>query len=200
MEQRYLCFTLFNRRGGLVGRSIDGIDRELLLDAVRAGLSNDDGRARGTLGSIYQQLSLEEIKPLLPAILEAVIKPAPSGVMFASEIRTEGLRIMAKHYVEEGIQACVTYCQTQNPWASEERVPQIMNILVSYGAHGQRVIPQLEALAADYAEGEPDFPRRLSGEKAASVRDAIEKIKASNNKPRLIRIGQEEEAPAHRSK
>ena len=31
MEQRFLCFSLFNRRGGLIGKSLDGVDRQLLL-------------------------------------------------------------------------------------------------------------------------------------------------------------------------
>ena len=38
MEQRYLCFALFNQRGGMLGRSLEGVDRELLYAAVRAGL------------------------------------------------------------------------------------------------------------------------------------------------------------------
>ena len=68
MEQRYLCFALFNQREGLIGRSLTGIDRGLLVEAVCAGLRNEDGRARGSLGTVYQHLSYDEIKPLLPAI------------------------------------------------------------------------------------------------------------------------------------
>jgi len=30
MQQRYLTFALFNKRGGLIGSSLDGVDRELL--------------------------------------------------------------------------------------------------------------------------------------------------------------------------
>jgi len=48
-----------------------------------AGLQNQDGRARGEISGIYQQLSYEQIKPLFPAILQAIIEPAPSGIMFA---------------------------------------------------------------------------------------------------------------------
>ena len=63
MEQRFLCFSLFNRRGGLIGRSLDGVDRELLLRAVRVGLQNEDGRARGSLETVYANLTYDEIKP-----------------------------------------------------------------------------------------------------------------------------------------
>ena len=127
MQQRYLSFVLFERGGehgdGMLSRSLDGVDRELLYQAVRAGLKNEDGRARGTIGSVYRNLSAEEIKPLLPAILQAVVEPAPSGEMFADEIRVEGLRVLAEHRVEEGINACVTYTRDQNPWESQNRTP-----------------------------------------------------------------------------
>ena len=188
MQQRYLTFALFNSRGGMLGRSLDGVDREALFRAVRAGLKNDDGRARGSFGSVYRNLSFDEIKPLLPAIYEAVVTPAPSGVMFADEIRVEGLRLLANHGVEEGIEACVDYIANQNPWASEKRTVGLIEILLEYGAHAQPVIPQLEKIAADFADGEPDFPRRLSQQKAADVREGIKAIEASSERPELTRI------------
>ncbi|MEO6741223.1 MAG: DUF6288 domain-containing protein, partial [Chthoniobacteraceae bacterium] len=126
MQQRYLSFALFNERDGLLGRSLEGADRGLLTKAVQAGLKNDDGRARGSIGSVYRKLTYEEIKPLLPAILEAIAKPAPSGEMFADEIRLEGLKVLAKHHIKEGIAACVTYTTAQNPWASQKRTPELM--------------------------------------------------------------------------
>ena len=62
MEQRYLSFALFNRRGGLIGRSLEGVDRQLLVEAVRIGLQNQDGRARGSFVSVYRNLTYDEIK------------------------------------------------------------------------------------------------------------------------------------------
>lgn len=188
MEQRYLCFALFNQRGGMLGRSLEGVDRQSLYAAVRAGLRNQDGRARGSIGSVYRNLSYEEIKPLLPAIYEAVIESAPSGVMFADGIRIEGLRLLSKHKVREGIEACVLYTRTQNPWASEKRTPQLMAILLEYGAHAQAVVPQLEQIAADFADGEANFPRKLSLDKAKIVRETIQAIQASKEYPKLIRL------------
>jgi hypothetical protein len=188
MQQRYLSFALFNTRGGLLGRSLDGVDRALLYKAVHAGLKNEDGRARGSFGSLYRNLSAAEIKPLLPAILQAVVEPAPSGVMFADGIRVEGLRLLATHRVAEGIAACVNYTRTQNPWASEKRTPELMKILLSYGAHARSVIPELRRIAADFADGEKNFPRRLSLNKAAAVRETIRALEASTEYPDLIRI------------
>ncbi|MFT6862366.1 MAG: hypothetical protein ACJAVK_000924 [Akkermansiaceae bacterium] len=188
MQQRFFSFALFNNREGILSRSLKGVDREVLYKAVKAGLKNEDGRARGSIGSVYRNLSEEEIKPLLPAILEAVVKPAPSGVMFADEIRVEGLRILATHQVYEGIKGCVDYTRDQNPWASEKRTPQIMEILLTYGANAKFAIPELKKIAADFADGEVDFPKRLSLQKAAAVREAIQNIKTSKDLPSLNRI------------
>jgi hypothetical protein len=188
MQQRYLSFALFDTRGGMLGRSLDGVDRELLYKAVRAGLRNEDGRARGSFGSVYRQLSADEIKPLLPAIYQAVLEPAPSGEMFADGIRMEGLQLMATHRVEEGIQACVNYARTQNPWASEKRTVELMKILCSYGARAKPAVPELNRIADDFAKGEKDFPKQLSLQKAAAVREAIRVIETSNENPELIRM------------
>ena len=70
--QRYLAFALFNQRGGLLGNSLEAVDRDLLREAAAAVLQNEDGRARGSLNTVYRQLSAEEIEPLLPAIHRAV--------------------------------------------------------------------------------------------------------------------------------
>ena len=161
MEQRYLCFALFNRRGGMLGRSLDGVDREALQAAVRAGLLNEDGRARGSIESVYRNLSFKEIEPLLPAIRRAVVEPAPSGIMFA-----DGIRL----------------------WASEKRTPELMKILLGYGAHTKPFIPELERTADYFENDEQDFPRRLSLDKARIVRETIRAIKTSDEYPELISI------------
>jgi hypothetical protein len=40
MQQRYLCFALFQSRTGMLRRSLAGVDRAALYAAVRAGLGN----------------------------------------------------------------------------------------------------------------------------------------------------------------
>ena len=172
----------------MLNRSLDGVDRKLLYQAVRAGLKNQDGRARGSISSVYRNLSAEEIKPLLPAILQAVAEPAPSGEMFADEIRVEGLRVLAKHRLKEGIGACVKYTRDQNPWDSQERTPKLMEILLTYGTHAKAVIPELTRIADYFEKDEKDFPRNLMIMKAKCVRETIRVIEASTDTPELISI------------
>jgi hypothetical protein len=192
MQQRYLSFALFDTNGehgdGLLSGSLAGVDREALYKAVRAGLKNQDGRARGAIGSVYRNLSTEEIKPLLPAIYQAVVEPAPSGEMFADSIRVEGLRLLAKHRIEEGIRACVDYTRDQNPWDSQERTPELMKVLLSYGTHAQSVVPELTKIANYFEKDEKDFPEELMIMKAKCVRKAIREINASKESPELIRL------------
>jgi hypothetical protein len=128
--------------------------------AVRAGLRNQDGRARSSLGSVYRNLSATAIAPLLPAIHQAVVEPAPSGEMFADGIRVEGLRVLAKNRIAEGIAACVQYARDQNPWESQIRTPELMAILCSYGAKAKVVLPELRRLGRLLREGRAGLPGR----------------------------------------
>jgi len=145
MEQRYLCFALFNRRGGLIGQSLEGVDRELLVQAIRAGLGNEDGRARGSLGTVYENLTYDEIKPLLPAIHLAIVEPAPSGIMFASGIRLSGVELLAKHRIREGMPLCIQIMEIDK-WGKKNRITQCLKTLETYHAAAKAVLPQLRQL------------------------------------------------------
>ena len=151
MEQRYLCFALFDRRDGMLGRSLDGVDRDALLAAVAAGLENEDGRARGAIGSVYRNLSFEAITPLLPAIHEAILEPAPSGIMFADGIRLAGLDLFAEHGIEEGVPWCVTMVDPER-WGMGNRIERCLNALRVYGSAARSQIPRLKALQAELVE------------------------------------------------
>jgi hypothetical protein len=169
-------------------KSLEGVDRDKLRTAIARGLQNQDGHARSEISEIYRCLSYEELQPLLPAVLEAVEKPAPSGEMFADGVRLNGLKVLASHHLEEGMQACADYLRTQNPWASEHRTPEILEILSPYGAQAQRIVPHLRETAALFDKGEKDFPRNLSEQKAKAVREAIDRIEAAQERPDLKRL------------
>ena len=192
MQQRYLSFALFDH-DGLLGRSLEGVDRPALSKAVRAGLKNEDGRARGSIGTVYRHLSLEEIKPLLPAIHEAIVQPAPSGEMFADGIRVEGLRLLSRYHLEEGMHALVVYTRDQNPWESQNRTPELMKILLTYGTHAKAVIPDLTTIANYFENDEKDFPPHLMRMKGESVRETITAIEASTESPELVRLKEDKD-------
>ncbi len=108
--------------------------------------------------------------------------------MFADGIRKEGLKILSEWQVAEGIDACMFYLTNQNHWGSEKRTKMLLEILGSYGTHATRTIPDLERLAADFADDEPGFPKHLSKQKAEDVRKTIEFLKNTDHSPKLINI------------
>ncbi|MGL4552014.1 MAG: DUF6288 domain-containing protein [Gemmataceae bacterium] len=187
MEQRFVCSAVF---GKLLrdAKSLEGVDRDKLRTAIARGLQNQDGRARSEVSTVYERLAFADLKPLLPAVLEAVVKPAPSGEMFADGVRLNGLRLLATHHVDEGLTACAEYVITQNPWDSQERINDILKTLLLYGSHARRVVPKLREAADYFEKREPDFPKKLSLQKATAVRAAIAKIEAATDRPELIPI------------
>lgn len=184
MEQRLISSAVF---GSMLTRldSLDGVDHVKLHTAIARGLQNQDGRVRSEISEIYGRLSYDQLRPLLPVVLEAVEKPAPSGEMFADGVRLNGLRVLATHHIKEGMQATADYLRTQNPWASEERTPEILEVLNHYGAAASIVVPHLKETAEMFDKGEPDFPRELSRQKAMAARKAIQKIKSAKDRPDL---------------
>jgi hypothetical protein len=182
MEQRYLCFAVF---GKMLKKSLTGVDRDLLRKAVAAGLRNQDGRARGEVGGIYQQLSYEEIKPLLPAIHEAIVKPAPSGEMFASGIRLSGLELLAKHRIQEGIPLCLEVMEIHK-WGKRDRITRCLKILGTYGAAAKQVLPQLREV-----EQQLDAHSEARGLKPQidQLRSLIAEIEGATGSVELRRLG-----------
>ena len=185
MEQRYLTFVLFGQRSGLLGRSLEGVDRKLLYKAVRAALQNEDGRARGNIGSVYKNLTYDEVKPLLGAINKAIVEPAPSGIMFADSIRTSGLELFAKYRISEGMEGIVRYARDQKLHGSRPRLEKVMKLLIGYGAHAKSVIPKLRELVT-YFPTQTAHPHSINLEKSKIVEETIKTIQAATEYPKLI--------------
>jgi hypothetical protein len=189
MQQRYLCFALFNQRDGMLGRSLEGVDRNALYAAVRAGLGNEDGRARGSLDSVYRNLSYVEIEPLLPAIYQAVIEPAPSGIMFADGIRLSGLEILAQHRVKEALPLCVSLIEPDR-WGLRNRIKRCLATLRLYGGTARAEIPRLRQLETDLAANgwKPEAIAELG------IPALIHEIEAGNDPPVLRSLEDAREA------
>ena len=184
MEQRYLCFALFAGRGGLISRSLDGIDRELLAKAVRAGLQNEDGRARGSFGSVYNNLAYDEIKPLLPAIHQAIVKPAPSGIMFADGVRLSGLDLLSKNHIKEGMPLCLDIIDIHRH-SKRSRIIRCLKALQAYGGAAKPMISRLEEVEKELMK---HWEAKGLQPQIDMVRQTIALIKADKNPPQLHSI------------
>ena len=123
--------------------------------------------------SVYEKLSLGELAPLLPAILEAVEEPAPSGIMFADGIRLSGLELLARHRIAEGLPLAIPLIDPDR-WGMDNRIRRCLKVLETYGGAARDQIPALRELEEKLAA------KRWSKEKidALKIDALIEKIEA----------------------
>ena len=184
MEQRYLSFDLFDKGGGLVSKSLKGVNRDLLLKAVRAGLQNEDGKARTSYVTVYDNLTFEEIKPLLPAVLEAVVVRAPSGIMFSDGIRTKGLALLAKHHIAEAMPLCLDIMDIER-WGKNGRIMGCLKALEYYGGAARPLLPRLAELEQQLLHHRE---AKMLRPHAELLRKIIAEIKADKNPPKLRSI------------
>lgn len=187
MQQRFLCFALFDQREGLLKKSLEGVDRDALYEAVQAGLLNEDGRARGAISSVYRNLSFEEIEPLLPAIHRAVAESAPSGMMFADTIRLNGLDLMSQLHIDQGMQLSIDLLELDR-WGQGKRIARCLAALQRYGSAARDFVPQLEPLKQHFAK-----KRRLSDKDKKDLKlleQTIQIISADSAPPKLRSLPQ----------
>lgn len=138
----------------ILRRSLDPVDeasRPLLLAAIRDVLHSEDGRIRDGAGSTYGKLSPKELAELMPDIVEAIRKPAPSGEMFAYEIRMSGLELLGKLRIREGMDLCV-YILNERRWGRD--FFRAERALRAYGGAAKAVVPRLQKETRDIAAKE----------------------------------------------
>ncbi len=145
----------------ILSRSLDGVDRPLLHAALRKVLANEDALIRGLAAGIYPMLSAEDVKAVLPEIVEATRKNAPSGEMFRYGIRWAGLELLARFRIREGMGLCVDM-MNEFEWGRDQN--QCVKPLKKYGGAAREVIPRLRetaaALRAEHEAGRLDVNSR----------------------------------------
>ncbi len=187
MAQRAATEALFAKTGGIMTGSLDGVDRELLYPAIKAILQNQDGRTRGELAPIYGKLTDQDIAMLLPDVIQAIQKMAPSGEMFADGIRLAGLDVLSRLGIREGMPLCIVVID-RSRWGLGRRMPKCLEYLSRYGAHAKEVLPQLRKIRAEYQK--PDKDSEL-------LDQTINGIESSTKTPTLI--GLEDFMKSHKS-
>ena len=156
LEAKYLSYALFRAdfidqippQPGLVANSLEGIDRDLVYPALRRMLASDDGIGTFAVRSMFKTLSTDELKSLEPEILKVANDTAPSGEMYAQEIRVDALKFLAKNQIIKGLPVFIEYARTQNGWG--QRTCEILPLLKQYGPAARDILPQLKALQATW--------------------------------------------------
>jgi len=116
----------------------------------------------------------------LPSSYRAVVEPAPSDIMFADGVRLNGLEILAKHRIKEGLPLCITLIDPGR-WGLKNRIKRCLAALRLYGGAARSEIPRLRRLEEDLA---------AKGWKAKDIEsldipDLIREIKADEEPPVL---------------
>jgi len=125
----------------ILSKSLDGVDRQLLDAALKKILANEDGLIRGLAAGVYPMLSPQDAKALLPEIVEATRKNAPSGEMFRYGIRWAGLDLLARLRIREGMALCVDLAN-ELEWGRD--LNRCLRPLEKYGGAAKEVIPRLQ--------------------------------------------------------
>ena len=162
--------------------SLEGVDRELLYPAIESLLQNEDSVVRGSLARIYGKLSDQDLVRLLPFIVAAILKLAPSNEMFGDGIRLSGLDLLARLHIREGMDLCVSVIEVGR-WGSKDRLTRCLSALVKYGSHAQSKLKDLETIRQDIlttsrGKGQEDMLKVLD--------DALKRIQESTETPTLL--------------
>jgi HEAT repeat protein len=185
--QRYAAVALFSPLPGsrgvksILADSLEGVDRKLLYPAIQSLLLNEDSVARGSLSRIYGKLTDNDVVALLPFIIKAVDKIAPSNEMFGDGVRLAGLDLLSRLHIREGMSLCINVMEP-NRWGFGKRLPRCLEYLARYGTHARSSLSQLQEIRKGMASNQ----RGGESEDLTALDNAIAKITASTTTPTLV--------------
>lgn len=173
----FLAAALFTPSPGndtptILNNSLEGVDRQLLYPAIRSLLRNDDAIVRGCVAPYLNKLTDQDLAVLLPDIIKAIEEMAPSDEMFADEIRTAGLDLLARRHIREGMRLCVSTIEQR--WGNESG-PRLES-LKRYGVHAKEVLPELRKKRPEDANAAKLFDKCIAA------------IEASKDAPPLVSL------------
>lgn len=192
---RYASFALFSPFPGargprsILAQSLDGVDRSKLVPAVQSLLAHEDSVPRSAAARTFKNLSDEDLVALLPSIVKAVEKLAPSNEMFADGVRLAGLELLSRLGIREGMALCVSVIEPDR-WGSRDRMRGCLKSLQNYGAHAKEVLPKLKETRTQLAA------KKASPDTLAEFDKAIAAIENSTAMPTLVNLADFKTRPA----
>lgn len=196
---RYASFALFSpfpgERGprSIIAESLDGVDRAKLVPALQSLLAHEDSIPRGSVSKTFTHLSDTELVALLPSIVKAVEKQAPSNEMFGDGIRLAGLDLLSRLQIREGMALCVSVIEPGR-WGSGKRVEPCIKYLQRYGTHAKAVLPQLSEVRAQFAAAARG---KANSEPVEQLDKCIAAIESSTAKPTVIGLSEFKTRPSN---
>lgn len=169
-----------------------GVDQKLIVPAIKKLIRNEDGMARSFLARALNMMSFEELAPLWPEIVYGLREPAPSGIMFNSNIRETCMNLLARYRFKEAVPYIAEYVRNIKQHGSEHRIYRVMDVLKSYGAAAKCVLPKLyearEYYKKNLGPGKPlEFPKWATDKFMNGLNEGIKAIEDSTETPKDIR-------------
>jgi alpha-galactosidase len=187
MHQRATSRALFSPYPGnsephpLLADSLDGVDRKQLLMTMKSFLENDDSVVRAAVIPALRKLNDRDLAPLLPTLVNAVDKLAPTNEMWGDDIRQAGLDILSQRHIREGMLLCVSTIEWR--WGLE--LQPRMNFLLRYGKSAREMLPTLKKIGRDLQKREEG--QEPSDNQKILIK-AIADIEASTEEAKLITL------------
>lgn len=189
---RYASFSLFSPFPGargprsILAQSLDGVDRAKLVPAMQSLLAHEDSVPRSAVGGTFKNLTDEDLVALLPNIVKAVEKLAPSNEMFGDGIRLAGLDLLSRLQIREGMALCISVMEPGR-WGSGKRVEPCIKYLQRYGANAKAVLPQLSAVREQFATAAGG---KAKSEPVEQLDKCIAAIESSTATPTLVNLAE----------
>jgi hypothetical protein len=107
-----------------------------------------------------------QLEPLWDTILKSVRVGAPSGIMFSFGVRTDGLTVLAKHQIKEGLDLCMELAVEERdkstgwvPWHANT----LLEVLPDYGKDAEPVVKVIEDWPILKGRGGDELIAKLQG-------------------------------------
>lgn len=162
----WIAEALFDKRKDLFTQyaSSGKTDDALLVSAIEKILHNENGRARSMV--VFAKLNEQQLEPLWGTILKCVREGAPSGIMFSFGVRTDGLTVLAKHRIKEGLDLCMELAVEERdkstgwvPWHGKA----MLEALPNYGKDAEPVVKVIESWPILKGRGAAELVASLDG-------------------------------------
>lgn len=160
------------------GKGTEGIDRKLLIPAMKAWFANPNGGVRSNASDLLVQMNDKELEVLWADIYIMAKEPALANAMFAGKARDNGILAISRRHFEEGMPMAFDYLY-QNGWGKFGRVPNAFEALSYYGSV---VKPHIEEMRT--REYEPYIKSRDPGQVKA-CKESWQKI-LDNSKNEVV--------------
>lgn len=179
----------------------NAIDIQTRIKLIEFLLQHESGNVRACVGYNYANLSEEELAALMPAIHKAVEYQAPSGAMFGGNVRLEGLKILAKHNIKEGIDAGFKWTCCTPGWGDHYRKDRGFPVLASYGAALKSRMPEIQRAIGGRVDWLKKKKQRNAEDERAikDLEEALRKVE-STPAPELVTIEEFQKAVEERNK